>query len=112
MSLDDSDEKIALLKEIRDEVRRWSGDTHRGLDVLGGTFDRGLDRMDWGLDRIDRGLDKFDRGLDRFDRGLDRMDGQFDRIDAALADCAESVRLTVHYVKVLCKQRGIEVEPE
>jgi hypothetical protein len=42
MSLDDSDEKSALLNEIRDEVRRWSGDTHRGLDRL----DRGLDRMD------------------------------------------------------------------
>jgi hypothetical protein len=104
MSLDDSDEKFALLKEIRDEVRRWSGDTHRRLDVLGGTFDRGLDRMD-------RGVDRMDRGLDRLDRRLDRMDGQFDRIDAALADCAESVRLTVHYVKVLCKQRGIEIEP-
>ena len=97
MSLDDSDEKLALLKEIRDEVRRWSDATNRGLDGLSGTIDRGLDRMD--------------RGLDRIDRGLDRMDGQFDRIDAALADCAESVRLTVHYVKGLCKQRGIEFDP-
>lgn len=84
MSLDDSDEKIALLQEIRDEVRGLRDDTHRELGGLRGDI---------------HGL------LGTFDRG-------FDRIEAALADCAEQVRLTVHYTKVLCKQRGIEIEPE
>jgi hypothetical protein len=54
---------------------------------------------------------KLDRGIDRLDGMVAGMHRGLDRIDAALADYAEQVRLTVHYVRVLAKQSGIEIEP-
>lgn len=89
MSLDDSDEKLALLQEIRDEVLGLRSDVAQRLAGLGG---------------------KIDRGLDRIDRVADGMHRGFDRVDAALAEYAEQVRLTVHYVRVLAGQSGIEIE--
>ena len=63
-------------------------------------------------ERYQQGLDGFARRhvhglLAKIDRGIDRMDGgmhqELGRIDAAVADDAEQVRLTVHYVSVLAK---------
>lgn len=87
MSLDESDEQIALLIEIRQEVRGMRDDVRAiRFDPIGPFFDSTKARFE----AADRSLD---------------------RIEVALADCAQQTRLAVHYTKILAAQHGIQIDP-
>ena len=85
MSLDDSDEKIALLKEIREEARR----------------------LREGVRCVRRDLLDLPSDTTRFEA----MQRRLDSIDVVLADYAEQTRLAVHYTKILAEQHGIRTDP-